>query len=51
MPERCDCCGAYANNGGLLCEACRKGIMHRIGRRNTADEDKRKGETHDIIRD
>lgn len=33
MPEKCDRCGAYLEDGGLLCEKCRKDMKHRINHR------------------
>ena len=36
-PERCDCCGAYLEDGGLLCEKCRKDMKYRINRVRTME--------------
>lgn len=40
MPERCDCCGAYLEDGGLLCEKCQKDMKRRINHRNQKDENR-----------
>lgn len=37
MPERCDFCGAYLEDGGLLCEKCRKDMKRRINRVRTME--------------
>lgn len=37
MPERCDCCGAYLEDGGFLCEKCRKDMKRRINRVRTME--------------
>lgn len=38
--ERCDLCGEYLENGGLICEKCRKDMKQRISRRNQMDENR-----------
>lgn len=40
MPERCDRCGAYLEDGGILCEKCRMDMKQRISRRNRIDENR-----------
>ena len=40
MLERCDCCGAYLEGGGLACEECLKDMKHRINHRNQRNENK-----------
>lgn len=38
MLERCDCCGAYLEDGGLACEECRKDMKNRINHRNQRND-------------
>ena len=38
MLERCDCCGAYLEDGGLACEECRKDM--KINHRNQRNENR-----------
>ena len=40
MLERCDCCGAYLEGGGLVCEECLKDMKHRINHRNQRNENR-----------
>lgn len=40
MMERCDRCGAYLEDGGLLCEKCRKDMKHRINHRKQMNENR-----------
>ena len=40
MLERCDCCGAYLEDGGLACEECRKDMKNRINHRNQRSTEK-----------
>ena len=40
MLKRCDCCGAYLEDGGLACEECRKDMKNRINHRNQRNENR-----------
>ena len=42
MLERCDCCGAYLEDVGMVCEECLKDMKHRINRRNQRNENRAK---------
>jgi hypothetical protein len=40
MLDRCDICGAYLEDGGLLCERCREDMNRRIKHRNERNENR-----------
>lgn len=40
MLERCDCCGAYLEESGIICEKCRKELMQQISHRNRINENR-----------
>ena len=40
MSEKCDRCGAYLEDGGILCEKCRKDMKQRINHRNQIDKNR-----------
>ena len=40
MPERCDCCGMYLKDDGLLCEKCRRDMKFRIKHRSLINEER-----------
>lgn len=40
MSERCDCCGAYLEAGGLLCERCREDMKRRINHRKERESER-----------
>lgn len=40
MLERCDCCGAYLEDSGLLCEKCRKDMKRQINHRKHMNENR-----------
>lgn len=40
MLDRCDICGAYLEDGGLLCEKCREDMKRRINHRNERNENR-----------
>lgn len=50
MPERCDCCGAYLEDGGILCEKCRKELMQHINHRNRIDENRESEVDYETLR-
>lgn len=40
MPERCDRCGAYLEDGGNLCEKCQMDMKQRINHRKQMNENR-----------
>jgi hypothetical protein len=38
--DRCDICGAYLEDGGLLCEKCRKDMKLRISHRKERESER-----------